>query len=101
MAHDVTGLLVAPGDVADLAAAIQSLIDQPAKRVAMGAAGRARAEQLFNARTNYRRVVSLIKDCASAFKALEVGGGTTSPRGGAEVGALRVAAGRRAWASEH
>ena len=101
VAHDVTGLLVAPGDVADLAAAIQSLIDQPAKRVAMGAAGRARAEQLFNARTNYRRVVSLIKDCASAFKALEVDGGTTSPRGGAEVGALRVAAGRRAWASEH
>ena len=99
--HGATGLLVAPDDVAGLAAAITSLLNDPCKRVAMGAAGRARAEQLFNARKNYPRVVSLIKQCVSAFEALQACGSATSPGGASATGGLRVTTGGRAWASEH
>jgi glycosyltransferase involved in cell wall biosynthesis len=44
--HAVTGLLVEP-EAARIAHAIESLVDDPALRVAMGAAGRARFEQRF------------------------------------------------------
>lgn len=49
--HDgQTGLLVPPGDAAGLAAAILRLLDDPDLRERMGRAGRARMEQLFDAR---------------------------------------------------
>jgi glycosyltransferase involved in cell wall biosynthesis len=43
----VSGLLVPPGDIAALTAAILQLIDQPALRQQFGTAGRARVEALF------------------------------------------------------
>ncbi len=48
----VTGLLVPPRDVAALADAVAALLADPAGAAAMGAAGRARAEVLFDLRRN-------------------------------------------------
>ena len=42
-----TGLLCEPGNPADFAKKIQSLLDDPARRVAMGRAGRSRFEEAF------------------------------------------------------
>ena len=44
VAHERTGLLVPPGDVAALAAAMRALLDDAQRRAAMGVAARARAE---------------------------------------------------------
>jgi glycosyltransferase involved in cell wall biosynthesis len=40
---DATGLLVPPGDVATLRAAVVGLLDDPERRARLGAAGRAQA----------------------------------------------------------
>lgn len=45
--HGVTGLVVPPSDTAALVQAIRSLLDDPSRRWAMGAAGRARVEAMF------------------------------------------------------
>jgi rhamnosyl/mannosyltransferase len=46
--HGVTGLVVPPGDAGALAAAIQTLIDDPELRVRMGVAGRQRVQREFS-----------------------------------------------------
>ncbi len=46
--HGETGLVVPPGDVAALRAAIQELLADPAKRAALGAAGARRARSVFH-----------------------------------------------------
>jgi glycosyltransferase involved in cell wall biosynthesis len=46
VADDVTGMLVAPGSVSELRAAIRRLDGDPALRQAMGAAGKVRAKRL-------------------------------------------------------
>jgi glycosyltransferase involved in cell wall biosynthesis len=45
--HGQSGLLVAPGDLDALAAAVRALLDDPSRRDAMGEAGRARAGRRF------------------------------------------------------
>lgn len=44
VAHNQTGLLVPPGDTGALAAAMRALLEDPARRAAMGDAARTRAE---------------------------------------------------------
>ena len=44
-----SGLLAPPGDVAALARALEALIDDPARRSALGSAAQARARELFSA----------------------------------------------------
>jgi glycosyltransferase involved in cell wall biosynthesis len=60
--HDVTGLLVTPGDVGGFAAAVQRLLADPALRHSLGAAGRRRAEQLFAVAPHAERVLRAYKE---------------------------------------
>ncbi len=65
----VTGLLVRPGDPGALTGAINALLDNPPRCRAMGIAGRQRAEERFSARSNYPRVLGLIKRCIDESRA--------------------------------
>lgn len=47
--HDVNGLLVPSADPADLARAVESLIDDPARRAALGRAAQEKARTVFSA----------------------------------------------------
>lgn len=60
-----TGLLVPPRDPAALAAAMRSLLDDPARAAAMGEAGRARVEQRFGWDRAVRRILDVIEAGAS------------------------------------
>jgi glycosyltransferase involved in cell wall biosynthesis len=57
--HERTGLLVPPGDETALAAALDLLIGDPARRAAMGRAGREHALLIFGAHAVARRYASL------------------------------------------
>jgi glycosyltransferase involved in cell wall biosynthesis len=57
---EVTGLLVPPGSVAPLAAALRRLTDDPAARAAMGDAGRARALELYDEAKVLARTMALL-----------------------------------------
>jgi glycosyltransferase involved in cell wall biosynthesis len=52
----VTGLLVAPNDAAALARAIGTLLDDPGRAAAMGAAGRRRVEERYSREAMIRRM---------------------------------------------
>jgi glycosyltransferase involved in cell wall biosynthesis len=54
-----TGLLTAPGDHRELAAAMRRLLADPEARARMGAAGRERAEAMFDLRHNARAVMQI------------------------------------------
>lgn len=56
-----TGLLVEPGDAQGLAAAIATVIRDPARAAAMGVAGRRRAETLFDLFVNAGTIRDLIR----------------------------------------
>lgn len=56
-----TGSLVPPGDSHALAQAIVSLLEDPARREAMGAAARQRIEHAFSARSRAERILSLYR----------------------------------------
>ena len=66
MVHDgVNGLVVAPGDIAMLAAALRRLVDDPALRFRMGAAGLELARKEHDAETNNRQLVDLVRSLAT------------------------------------
>jgi colanic acid/amylovoran biosynthesis glycosyltransferase len=52
--HGKTGLLVEPGDIADLAASIEALLQSPETMLRMGRAGRQRAQSLFSLTENVK-----------------------------------------------
>jgi glycosyltransferase involved in cell wall biosynthesis len=57
----VSGLLVPAGDVDALAQALQRLIDDPARRVALGQAARRRAQEEFSADKIVPRYIGLYR----------------------------------------
>ena len=63
--HDKTGLLVDPGQPADLAAALRALLADEARRVALGAAARESAQRLFDVRDSVDRYRALFRELAS------------------------------------
>jgi glycosyltransferase involved in cell wall biosynthesis len=57
-----TGLLVPPGDAEAMAAAIERLLDDPARAQAMGAAARTRAQAMFSLDDQVRKVQALYEE---------------------------------------
>lgn len=64
IADGATGLLIAPGDVQALGAAIETLARDPARREEMGRRGRAVAEQRFDLASNTRRILTILRALA-------------------------------------
>jgi len=60
--HGVNGLLVPPRDAGALAEAIATLIAQPALRLAMGAAGRQKAQRLFDERQVFAAIDTVYQE---------------------------------------
>jgi glycosyltransferase involved in cell wall biosynthesis len=59
-----TGLLVPPGDPPALAEAVRALLDDPARRLAMGQAGRARMVARFDWRITAERTEAVYREAA-------------------------------------
>jgi len=66
IADGETGLLVPPGDARALADAIQELLSDPARRVAMGRAGVRRIEEKFSWRVCAERTLALYEEVLGA-----------------------------------
>jgi glycosyltransferase involved in cell wall biosynthesis len=64
--HGATGLLIPPGDAALLAAAISSLLADASRCLALGLAGRERAERLFSLDGMVRRVLEQVEEVCRA-----------------------------------
>ena len=60
--HDVSGLLIPPGDVGALAASIEALLENPAKAAAMATAARHRVAESFSIETMVRRTQDLYEE---------------------------------------
>jgi alpha-maltose-1-phosphate synthase len=63
--HDVTGLVVAPGDDDALAVALRRLVLDADEREAMGASGRRRAAERFDARITTDALLEVLRDVAA------------------------------------
>jgi glycosyltransferase involved in cell wall biosynthesis len=67
--NGTTGLLVTHDDVA-LADAIGALLDDPARAEAMGAAGRARFDAVYDARVTTRQLLDVLTDARARYSAM-------------------------------
>lgn len=67
VAPNETGFLAPPATVTPLAEALARLVNEPALRVAMGSAGRARALRLFDERDVVSRTTTLLEQGGSAL----------------------------------
>jgi glycosyltransferase involved in cell wall biosynthesis len=76
--HGVTGLLVEPNDERGLATAIRSLVTDPARAARMGAAGRARVLERFDARVTTAALLDVLEE-ARGRHASRAGRGPGSP----------------------
>jgi glycosyltransferase involved in cell wall biosynthesis len=63
-----SGLVVAPGDAADLARAVTALVDDAGRRRRMGRAGYALAQEKFNAARNNRALLDLLVEVAQTWR---------------------------------
>ncbi|MBW4981168.1 glycosyltransferase family 4 protein [Mameliella sp. CS4] len=68
VAQGTSGLLVAPGDASGLRDAIKALADDPARRLRMGAEGRAKVETEFNITREAGWLSALFRDYAAGRK---------------------------------
>jgi len=64
----VSGLMVPAGDSAAIIGAVRAMIENPTRCLEMGRAGRLRAEQWFDAKRNYRSLISLLKGVVDASR---------------------------------
>jgi MMP alpha-(1->4)-mannosyltransferase len=64
-----SGLLVAPGDIRGLREALHTIVEDPARRSAMGAAARDRAERAFDARRNTASMLERLVAVAASARA--------------------------------
>lgn len=87
-----TGLLVAPGDDGGLLAALSALLDAPARRASMGAAGRARLLKEFDARREAAEEVAVLHEVVARHRAE---GAAASPADRPAGGSLRLPPPRR------
>ncbi len=60
--------LVTPGDVGELTSAIAALLDDPERRTTMGAAGRARVQELFSWRAVAEATAAAYQETIAAFQ---------------------------------
>lgn len=61
-AHEVSGLIVPPGDARALGAAVRRLLDDAEYRAELGAAAQARAHREFNERVMFERLAALYRE---------------------------------------
>jgi glycosyltransferase involved in cell wall biosynthesis len=61
--------LVRPGDVAELTAALERLLDDPARRERLGAAGRRRVEELFSWRAVAEKTAAAYEEAIARYEA--------------------------------
>ncbi len=62
--HGETGLIVPPGDLEALVAALRRLIDEPAQRRALGERAVAHIAESYDTAANTRRILSILRDAA-------------------------------------
>jgi glycosyltransferase involved in cell wall biosynthesis len=65
--HGLCADLVTPGDVGELTAALEALLDDPDRRAEYGARGRARVEELFSWRAVAEQVAAAYQDVIDAY----------------------------------
>jgi len=66
--HGETGLIVRIGDGDELAAAIQALLSDPARRHELGRRGRELIESRYSARTNVPQILSAMKHAVDSAR---------------------------------